>query len=232
MNINKNLFISIFSLTLTASVFAQDAEEIVVTGIRANEYNELPAVTFSKKADFLVQRVELINDSRAPDLRKNEILQTIKNLISAAKKIHGIELSYGEGFLTPINLDDESLRILDDKKASDTSHIRISIKIAIAEKESAKLKIEELKKFLKGANLVGRTEIENQGDIGLSIVNPEQYRPEILALIAKENSKLKEALGTNCYTENDGLSGRVEWDRTAVDELVLYIRHATKVVCK
>ncbi|GGY83107.1 hypothetical protein GCM10011613_29960 [Cellvibrio zantedeschiae] len=232
MKLNINLLIgaSILSLSLLAS--AQDAEEIVVTGLRANDYNELPAITFSKKADFLVQQVELINDSRSPDLRKSEILQTIKNLISASKKIRGIELSYGKGFLSPINLDDESLQILDDKRSSDTSHIQISIKIAITEKESAKAKIEELKKFLKNANLVGRTEIENNGDIGLSIVRPEQYRSEILSLIAKENTKLKESLGSGCYTENEGLSGRVAWDRTAVDELVLYIRYSTKVVCK
>ncbi len=232
MKPTKNLLIAASLLSLTSLASAQEAEEIVVTGLRANDYNELPAVTFSKKADFLVQQVELINDSRSPDLRRSEIFQTIKNLIAASKKIRGIELSYGEGFLTPVNLDDESLKILDDKKSSDTSRIKFSIKIAIAEKESAKSKIDELKKFLKNANLVGRTEIENRGDIGLSIVRPEQYRAEILSLIAKENTKLKESLGSGCYTENEGLSGRVAWDRTAVDELVLYIRYSTKVVCK
>ncbi len=232
MKLNKILFSSL-ALLVSSACFSESVEEIVVTGIRGNDdYTEMPSVTYKKKADFLVQSVQLINDSRSPELRKNEIIQTIKNLISASKKIKGIELSYGEGFLVPVNLDDDALQIIDDKKSSDTSRINISIKIAVTEKEPAKVKIEELKKFLKNASLVGRTLLEERGDIGLSIVNPEQYRYEVLSLIAKENNKLKEALGSSCSTESDGVSGRVEWDRTAVDELVLFIRFKTKVICK
>jgi len=231
MNLKKIAFFA-FSLHLSAIAFAQSAEEIVVTGARSGEYSEMPSVTFKKKGDFLVQNVRLINDSRSPELRKSEIIQTIKNIISSSKKIKGIELSYGQGFLVPVNLDDDALKIIDDKKSSDTSRINISIKIAISEKEPAKGKIEELKKFLKNTSLVGRTLLEEEGDIGLSIINPEQYRYEVLALIAKENNKLKEVFGTDCSTETDGISGRVEWDRIAVDELVLFIRFKTKVVCK
>ena len=188
--------------------------------------------TFKKKADFLVQDVQLVNDSRSPELRRSEIIQTIKNIMGSSKKIKGIELSYGNGFLVPINLDDDALKIIDDKKSSDTSRINISIKIAVSQKEPAKVKIEELKKFLKSTNLVGRTLLEEEGDIGLSIINPEQYRYEVLSLIAKENNKLKGVFGADCSAETDGISGRVEWDRVAVDELVLFIRFKTKVVCK
>jgi hypothetical protein len=218
---------------VTSSVcFSQSVEEVVVTGIHSGEYTETPSVIYKKKADFLVQSVQLVNDSRSPELRKSEIIQTIKNIISSSRKIKGIELSYGEGFLIPLNLDDDALQILDEKKSSDTSRINISIKIAVNEKEPAKVKIEELKKFLKGVNLVGRTLLEEEGDIGLSIVNPEQYRYEVLSLIAKENNKLKEAFGSVCSTESDGVSGRVEWERIAVDELVLFIRFKTKIICK
>jgi len=231
MNLKKIVCFA-FSLHVSTIALAQSAEEIVVTGVRSSEYTEMPSVTFKKKGDFLVQSVRLVNDSRSPELRKNEIVQTIKNIINSSKKIKGIELSYGEGFLVPVNLDDEALKIIDDKKSSDTSRINISIKIAISEKEPAKVKIEELKKFLKNTNLVGRTLLEEQGDIGLSIINPEQYRYEVLALIAKENNKLKEVFGAECAAEIDGISGRVEWDRIAVDELMLFIRFKTKVVCK
>lgn len=231
MKLVKIFFIGL-SLVGSSVCLAQSVEEIVVTGLHSGEYTETPSVTFKKKADFLVQSVRLVNDSRSPELRKSEIVQTIRNLMSSSKKIKGIELSYGEGFLVPLNLDDDALKIIDDKKTSDTSRINISIKIAVTEKEPAKVKIEELKKFLKGASLVGRTLLEEQGDIGLSIVNPEQYRYEVLSLVAKENNKLKEAFGSTCSTESDGVSGRVEWDRTAIDELVLFIRFKTKVICK
>ncbi len=228
--INTLLITSLFPLNL----FAQDAsvEEIVVTGIRSSDYYDTPAVTFTKKADFLVQRVKLINDSRAPELRKSEIIDSIKNLISSASKIKGIELSYGDEFLVPVNLNNDSLEIIEDKRVTDTSFVNISIKVAIDTSKNAKAQINELKKFVSNAKLVGRTELEASGDIGLSIVSPEKYRYQILSLIAAENQKLKQTFGENCKVSNSGLAGRVEWDRTDVDELVLYIRHSTDVDCK
>ena len=218
---------------LPLNIFAQDyAEEIVVTGLRSGDYYDTPAITFTKKADFLVQRVKLVNDSRAPELRKTEIIESIKNLISSASKIKGIELSYGDEFLVPVNLNDDSLEIIEDKRVTDTSFVNISIKVAIDSKKTAKSQIAELKKFVKNAKLIGRTELEESGDIGLSIVSPEKYRYQILSLVSAENQKLKQTFGENCKVTNDGVAGRVEWDRTDVDELVLFIRHTTKVDCQ
>jgi hypothetical protein len=231
----KHLIITLLIASLfPLNIFAQDAsvEEIVVTGIRSSDYYETPAVTFTKKADFLVQRVKLINDSRAPELRKSEIINSIKNLISSASKIKGIELSYGDEFLVPVNLNNDSLEIIEDKRVTDTSFVNISIKVAIDSSKNAKAQINELKKFVANAKLVGRTELEESGDIGLSIVTPEKYRYQILSLIAAENQKLKQTFGENCKVSNSGLAGRVEWDRTNVDELVLFIRHSTDVDCK
>jgi len=232
----KKIITSLFILTslFPLNLFAQDAsvEEIVVTGIRSSDYYDTPAITFTKKADFLVQRVKLINDSRAPDLRKTEIIDSIKNLISSASKIKGIELSYGDEFLVPVNLNDDSLELIEDRKVTDTSFVNISIKVAIDSTKNAKSQISELKKFVSGAKLVGRTELEETGDIGLSIVSPEKYRYQILLLIAAENQKLKQTFGAACKIANEGLAGRVEWDRTSVDELVLFIRHSTNVDCQ
>ncbi len=58
---------------------AEILEEVVVTGIRASmdDFYDVPAVTIRKDADFLVQNIRLVNDSRAPELRKTEIIETI-----------------------------------------------------------------------------------------------------------------------------------------------------------
>jgi len=66
------------------------------------------------RADFLVQSIRLINDSRSPDLRKAEIIETIQNLIKRSRSMEGMALFYGRGFLEPINLNDESLQLLED----------------------------------------------------------------------------------------------------------------------
>ena len=61
--------IAVGAVFLSVTASAQSLEEIVVTGLQAGDYSEMPAVTMTKPADFLVQQVQLINDGRSPDLR-------------------------------------------------------------------------------------------------------------------------------------------------------------------
>ncbi|MCV6622212.1 MAG: hypothetical protein OIF51_10735 [Cellvibrionaceae bacterium] len=229
----KGFCVVLLALAVFSSAHSTELEEVLVTAqSNSGDYYEMPAVTIRKKADFLVQRIRLINDSRSPDLRKSEILETIDNLIKASKRVNGIELSYGDGFLVPIKLNDDSLQLIEDRKKSDTSYVNIIVKVALNEKQSPKQQIAELRKFISKAKLVSRTEIELLGDIGLSIVGPEQYRYEILEKVAFESKKVKELLGGTCEMKVAGLEGRVEWDRSGMAELTLYIRYATEVSCK
>lgn len=70
------------------------------------------------------------------------------------------------------------------------------------------------------------------GDIGLSIIGPEQYRYEILEKVVAENQKMKRLVGSVCEMKIAGLEGRVEWERSGIAELILYIRYATELACK
>lgn len=209
-------------------------EEVVVTGIRASmaDFYDVPAVTIRKDADFLVQNIRLVNDSRSPELRKSEIIETINNLIKSSTKVKGIELSYGKGFLEPIKLNDESLELLEERGKSDTSYIDIFVKVAFNKKEQAKKQIENLRKFIDDAKLEGRTLIEGRGDIGLSIIKPQQYRYEIIRAISEDNNRMKQIVGEDCTVSVRGLEGRVFWERVSVGELMLYIGYSTTVKCE
>lgn len=223
----------LFAIFVSKLILATGMDEIVITGSRlSDDYDVMPAVAIERKADFLVQNIRLINDSRSPELRKEEIIKTIDNLLKASKKINGIKLSYGDGFLVPVNLNDDSLQIIEDRKRIDTSYVDIFVKVALNEKRSPKQQISELRSFISKAKLVSRTEIEAYGDIGLSIVGPEQYRYQIIKKITAENEKIKKAIGGDCNIKVSGLEGRVQWDRTDITELTLYIGYATEVTCK
>ena len=205
------------------TAYAESLEEVVVTGQRASDYSEMPAITITKPADFLVQQIQLINDSRSPDLRKKEIIQTIEGMLKRAASERNIALSYGEGFLVPVNLTDESLQIIEDKRRPDTSHVEVYVKVTLAAGDDTKARIAALRKFIEKTPLVGRTEVEPLGDVGLSIVGPEKYRYDILARLAEENARLAKVLGGKCEVKVSGLSRRVMWERTEVAELMLYI---------
>ena len=229
----KKIFMAIFLFILPLLNYAQQLEEVIVTARKmSGDYYDMPAVTIRKKADFLAQSIRLVNDSRAPDLRRKEIIQTIDNLIKASEKIRGIELSYGDGFLMPVKLNDDSLQIIEDNKRIDTSYVYIFAKVALNEKQTPKQQIGELRSFISNAKLAGRTEIEVIDDVGLSIIGPEQYRYEILKRISEENEKIKKVVGGSCEIKILGLQGRVEWERSDIAELTLFIRYATEVSCK
>ena len=225
----KQKIITVIALSLFLFVAFARADEIVVTGIRASEsYSGIPAVTLKKPADFLVQEVELVNDSRAPDLRKKEILFTIEGMLKHAAADKKIALSYGKGFLLPIDLNDESLQIVEGKGRADTSSVRIFVKIVLTAADNTKARIADLRNFISHTQAVGRTEIEAVGDVGLSIVQPEKYRYELLGKIAEENKRLIKAIGGKCKVTLTELAARVHWQRTEVAELTLYIPYGAQ----
>ncbi|MBV1908481.1 MAG: hypothetical protein KUG78_04115 [Kangiellaceae bacterium] len=229
----KNMLVVLFIFSIISGVVhASGTDEVVITGSRMiDDYDIMPAVTVKRQADFLVQNVRLINDSRSPELRKEEIIGTIDNLLKSSKRMKGIELSYGEGFLMPVNLNDDSLQLIEDRRRIDTSHVDIFVKVALDDKKSAKTQIASLRKFIAKTKLVSRTEIEVLGDIGLSIVHPEQDRYEILKKIVAENNKIKNIVGGNCETTVNGLEGRVQWDRSDITTLTMYIGYGTELKC-
>ena len=212
---------------LGQSAFAQ-FDEFVVTGARV-EFYEMPAVTVAKQADFLVQNIRLINDSRAPELRREEIFGTIERMLVRAERERGMALSYGTGFLEPIDLTSDALQLIEDRQRVDTSYVDIYAKVQFDPSRGAREQIAALRDFIADAERIGRTEIDALGDIGVSIVGPEQYRYEIIQQISAENRRLREALGNECQVAISGLEGRVQWDRTDVSELTLYIPYRVEV---
>lgn len=214
---------SILACTWATSALAQ-LEEVVVTGSRVSgdDYSRIPAVVLERRADFLVQRIGLVNDSRAAEGRAKEIYQTIRDMLSDATKHPGVALSYGDEFLIPITPADFEVPLGKGAKP-DTSTTALYVKLALAEKDNVQKAIAELRSFIKKARASGRTEIEAAGDVGLSLVTPEKYRYDIIAKITEDANRLKSAVGSQCKVEISGLSNRVSWQRSDISQLTLYI---------
>lgn len=210
------------------------AEEIIITGSRitSSDFYDMPAVTLTRSADFIIQEIRLINDSRSDKNRADELRDTINNLVKSAEKKKNIEVSHGDGFLVPVKLNDDSLQFMDDRDRDDSNYVNLYVKIQVDKNASFKDQVVELRKFVSKVKTEGRTIIEFLGSIGLSIIKPEQYRYEIIKSIADESQKLKELVGGNCEVYLEGLEGRVQWERTDYSELTLYIGYATQLQCK
>jgi hypothetical protein len=226
----RNGLILILACIASSPALAQ-VEEVVVTGerISGDDYSSMPAVVLQRRADFLVQRIRLTNDSRSEAARTTELHQTIRDMVSDASKRTGIALSYGDEFLIPITSSASEVALTDGGKRPDTSTTSIYVKMALDEKENVPAAIASLRAFIKKAKLSGRTEIELEDDVGLSLVSPEKYRYDIIALITEDAKKLREAVGAKCRVQISGLSKRVSWQRTDVSELTLYIPYQVEL---
>lgn len=199
--------------------------EVVVTGSRvmSDDYSSIPAISVEKRADFLVQRVRLTNDTRALDGRRTELYQTIRDLVNDAAKRSHLALGFGDDFLVPITAKDYEIPLSPGTKRPDTTSTEFYVKRQLGPADDVALALRELTTFITKARMSGRTEIEPLYEVALSIVDPEKYRYEIISQIAADAKRLQGAVGVGCKVDISGLSGRVSWQRSDVSQLMLYI---------
>ncbi|HEX7931214.1 MAG TPA: TonB-dependent receptor, partial [Sphingomicrobium sp.] len=62
-----------------------------------------------------------------------------------------------------------------------------------------------------------------------SVVNPEQYRGTIIDLIAKDTAETSARFGSGYGVEVTGLDRPVQWKRTGLTEVQLFLPSATTV---
>lgn len=221
----------IFSIVFATSlVRANDVETIVVTGSRIDWYDS-PAVTLVKPADYLVQQVRLLNDSRDQALREKELTNTVKDILRNANKSKFIELGVGKEIVYPITLDDLQLDF-EKGERTDTSVVNLYIKTPINNKTQVEKLVTRINDFIDDISVSGRTEVEKNGELVLSIVNPEKYRQELLAAIANDVNSTIKIFGDSYKAEIDGLSQSLMWERASVSELRLYLEYNFTLIAK
>ena len=134
----RNHLLTIATLTICTCGAPASAqmEEVVVTGARVSgdDYSRIPAIVLARRADFLVQRIRLTNDTRAAEGRTKELYQTIRDMLADAVKRPGIALSYGDEFLISITSSDYEVSLDKGAKRPDTSATELYVKMALAEK--------------------------------------------------------------------------------------------------
>ena len=222
--------IAVLACSVTLPVIAQ-MSEVVVTGARisGDDYSRIPAIVLERRADFLVQRVRLTNDTRSQETRSKELYQTIRDMVGDAAKRPGIALGYGDDFLIPVTPAHYEVPLQPGNKRPDTSVAELYVKMALSEKDDIQKAIADLNAFVKKARVSGRTEVEPVDEVGLSLVTPEKYRYDIIARITEDAKRLQGAVGSQCKVEIGGLSNRVSWQRSDISELTLYIPYQVQL---
>jgi len=215
---------------LTAPVLAQEVEEIVVTGSRISEYDatQTPHVVLRKRADNLLVETYVVCDTRDPAMRRAELKATLRSLIAAAAKDPSIELGIGEEIVGKV---DETMieSLISSSSRVDTEQVTLLIKTRIGPADTLDGASQRIEDFVKKTPKSGRTEITTSSDVNLSIIQPEQYRGEVIALIAKDSLKSAAAFGDGYGVTAQGLQLPISWYQSGPLELALYIPYRMEV---
>ena len=164
-------------LSLVFSAAAQDTDDaldsITVTGSRVG-YSDLldtPAVSLTKPGDYLLQTIVLSNDSRDAAMREREreIHQTIAQLIASADGRYVV--FYVDEYRVALNRDNYRIDLEEDGKRPDTNLVSLQIRVGIGgDPSKAETIIAEMRRFIRSATKVGRTEIDINSNIrGMSV---------------------------------------------------------------
>ncbi|MBA3878679.1 MAG: TonB-dependent receptor [Sphingobium sp.] len=228
----KPLLIAILGCALAAPALAQ--EEVVVTGSlrRAEATAQTSGIGIKRRADFAVQRVTVYGGARDKAQRRQEILATVRNAIALGQK-QSVQLAYGDSVIQPLTLANyaDKLKFDKDSDRDDAEEVEFVIKTPLAD-GNAFAALDRLNAFVKAVPLSGRAVIEQQGEPGVSIIDPSQYRGQILAAIAADANATAKQFGPDYAVEVSDLARPVQWALTGPTEVLLYIAHDLKIVPK
>jgi hypothetical protein len=206
---------------------AQDpgSNEVVVTGTRRERDDfdaTRPAVGLRRTADFAVMFVNVTGDTRDPDHRHEEILATVRSAIELAQH-SGIELSTGEFIVEPLTLANYRDLAMSNDNRPDTNHVTFLVKTRLGAGVDGASALQRIEHFVHAVPVTGRAEVRPSGDLTLSVVAPDQYRTQILDLVAADARATAARFGPNYAVEARGLDRPVEWMRASLTEVFLYV---------
>lgn len=227
----RMLWKGLLAVTLVSAAAPAFAQEVVVTGSRRGAYlnaetgsapSSRPIINLKRTADYAVQIVRIVGDTRDEAKRRDEIYSMLQGAIGLAAK-QGVELSVGDYIVEPLTMANYKNVTLSYGGRSDTEQATFLVKTRLVEGMDAKTALDRMTKFIKAVPAVGRAELEPIGSMTLSVVSPDQYRTQIIKLIAADAATTMAEFGPGYAVQVTGLDRPVEWARASLTEVFLYL---------
>ncbi len=228
--------IGVLFLASPAPSFAQGMgmSEVIVTARRNEERDysaNMPAVGLQRTADFVLQEVTVSGDTRDKEHREAEIYDMIKGAIATAAH-SGVQLAYGDHTVEALTLGSYRDLTLQADRRPDSEKVSFFVKAPLSATMDARAAQAKITAFVKLVKPVGRAQIEQSDDMTLSVVAPDKYRGAIADVIAVDAKAIAARLGDGYAVEIEGLNRPVEWARSGLSDVLLYIPYRLVIVPK
>jgi hypothetical protein len=210
---------------------AEEPEELLVSTARTDK-TVVPGTSLKRPADFVIQRLKISNDTRDEKTRTAEILETLRAMASAAGKDKTLDLALFADYRTvvPMKIEVAALKLTHGSRA-DTSELIVCVKTKVLPGASnAAALFAKLKDFQNAVKPAGRSAVDLVGDPDLTIVNPSQYREQVIRLYAADSKVVTAALGEDYRVVTKGIDRQLQWMRDGLLDVLLYIPYEYDVV--
>jgi len=181
-----------------------------------------PVVALKRMADYAVITVRVSGDTRDEKTRRGDLKATIRNMIAAAAK-SGFELATGDYVLEPLTLANYEALPFNGDGRPDTDQTYFLVKLKLAPGMTLKLARDRMDAFIRAVPTAGRSVVRNHEGLTLSVVNPDQYRGQIIELIAADAAMASGKFGSGSGVDVSGLDRPVEWARAEETNVFLYL---------
>ena len=222
----------------SAGAWAQE-DEIVVTASRyrdAYESFSVPHISLVRRADFAVENVTLVSDTRDPTQRRDELRQALQALTRFADRSARISVALieededdsGEARVVPFTVM-EAMESLRPSNRVDTSQVMIAVRTAVDASDDLDAVDERLDQFIADIPRPGRVEVSASG-LQLTLNDPRQYRSMLIDEIAGDAGRISATLGAGYGARLEGLENPLAWRRAGDLDLRLFIPYRMVVL--
>lgn len=186
-------------ITLQSSTAAYPAGELNAIGRGRAPGEGMPAVTLRRRAENVALAVMLTHDGRQAEQRNRELMETLQRLVDRAATTPGIRIHNGR-----IDLSTRDRKAVSFGSYGTETRVDLFVLAALPGEKSALEVTNSIKAFLSGVEPVGQTRI-TEGSVGLSIIDPDQYRRQLLERIVEEVHFVTSKLGGSSTVALAGL---------------------------
>jgi hypothetical protein len=175
-----------------------------------------------------VQQVIVTGDTIVEDERRAEIFAMTRKAIEAAGAA-GVQVATGEVVVEPLTIANYKELKPEDNDEDGGELVKFLVKVPLVAGVDAKVALARIDKFIRTVPTVGRAQIKAYSELTLSVVNPEQYRGQIIDLVAKDTQATSGRFGAGYGVEVSGLDRPVQWKQASMTEVLLFLPAAATI---
>ncbi len=235
MMFRKMLIAAALIAATAAPASAQETEELVVTGARASQRNaayaevRVPAISLTRRADFVLADLRVSSDSRDEPTRRQEVQRTLQNLADRARGGAVTLALQQDDTVRPFSME-LAMRLLTGGGRQDTSQVIVNIRTAVRGDDTLDTARQRFRAFAASVRGEGRAMVDMPGDLGLTLRDVPQYRAPLIDAIVGDARDIAQRLGTGYRAELTGLENPVAWRKSGDLQLTLFIDYRVRVV--